>query len=385
MKLAARMKNLGTETAFETLAKAKALEAEGKDIVHLEIGEPDFDTPENIINAAKLGLDQGYTHYGPSPGLPHVRAKIAEHQSETHGFNVSPDHVVITPGAKPIMFFSIMALIESGDEVIYPNPGFPIYESMINFMGGKAAPLQLREENDFNADIQDFKNLVNKNTKLIILNSPNNPCGSVIPKEELGEISEIIKNSNAIVLTDEVYKNFYFEGQHSSISEFEGMKERTIILDGFSKSFAMTGWRLGYGVFPEKLVEPISRLITNSVSCTSSFSQIAAIEAIDGPQDSVLNMVDEFKARRQLIVEGLNSINGISCRNPKGAFYAFPNIKETGYSSKEITDKLLFDYGVALLSGTAFGKFGEGYLRLSFANTRENLNEAIKRIKSFLN
>lgn len=256
---------------------------------------------------------------------------------------------------------------------------------MINFMGGKAVPLQLREENDFNADIQDFKNLVNKNTKMIILNSPNNPCGSVIPKEELGEISDIIKNSNAIVLTDEVYKNFYFEGEHSSISEFEGMKDRTIILDGFSKSFAMTGWRLGYGVFPEKLVEPISRLITNSVSCTSSFSQIAAIEAIDGPQDSVFKMMDEFKARREIIVEGLNSINGITCRNPKGAFYTFPNIKETGFSSREIADKLLHDYGVALLSGTAFGEYGEGYLRLSFANSRENLKEAIRRMKSFLN
>ena len=378
------MERLGTETAFEILAKAKKLEAQGKDIIHLEIGEPDFDTPAHIRAAGAEALENGFTHYTPSPGIPEVRASIAAHQTQRQGYDVSPENVVITPGAKPIMFFSIMALVEEGDEVIYPDPGFPIYKSMIDFVGGKAVPMRLYEENGFNADIDSLRASANERTKLIILNSPNNPCGSVIPKADLAEIAEIAKSVDAIVLTDEVYKDLYFEGQHESISQFDDMRERTIILDGMSKSYAMTGWRMGYGVFPDQLVEPISRLITNSVSCTNAPAQIAAAAAIDGPQDSVVSMLAEFRVRRELIVGGLNNIKGISCIQPKGAFYAFANIKGTGMSSQEFSDQMLAEGGVALLSGTAFGNFGEGYIRLSFANSQENLTKALGRIEDFL-
>ena len=382
--LSPRMDRLGTETAFETLAKAKALEAAGRDIVHLEIGEPDFDTPENIRDAAKKALDDGFTHYGPSPGLPEARAAIARHQSEWQGYEVSPDNVVFTPGGKPVMFFTIMALIDEGDEVIYPNPGFPIYESMINFMGGTAVPLQLTEEADFAVDVSELRSKVSDRTKLIIVNSPNNPCGSVIPEPDLEQIAEVANDVDAVVLSDEIYKDFYYEGSHVSISKFDGMRERTVILDGLSKSYAMTGWRTGYGVFPGWLVEPVSRLITNSVSQTASFSQIAAIEALEAPQHSVHAMVAEFKKRRGVIVDGLNSIDGIRCPMPKGAFYAFPNVTGTGLSSREFADRCLEEAGVALLSGTAFGEYGDGYVRISFANSTENLTEAVSRIKRML-
>ncbi len=378
------MERLGTETAFEILAKAKGLEAQGRDIVHLEIGEPDFDTPAHIREAAKDALNDGFTHYVPSPGLPDVRECIAAHQSERQGYDVDPDSVVITPGAKPIMFFTIMALVEPGDEVVYPNPGFPIYESMIEYMGGTKVPMRLLEENGFNADIETLRATVTDKTKLIVLNSPNNPCGSVIPKDELQEIAKIANEVDAVVLADEVYKDFYYEGSHESISQFPGMRDRTIILDGLSKSYAMTGWRLGYGVFPEFLVEPISRLVTNSVSCTSAFSQKAVIAALTGPQDSVTEMMDEFRARRTLLIDGLNAIKGISSVTPKGAFYAFPNIRATGMSSSEFADRMLNEAGVALLSGTSFGEFGEGYIRLSFANSQENLKRALDRIEGFL-
>jgi aspartate aminotransferase len=384
MRLASRMERLGTETAFEILAKAKALEAKGKDIIHLEIGEPDFDTPEHIRVAGAEALENGFTHYTPSPGIAEVRASIANHQTERQGYDVSPGNIVITPGAKPIMFFTIMALVEEGDEVIYPDPGFPIYKSMIDYMGGKAVPMRLHEENGFNADIDALRASVNEKTKLIIVNSPNNPCGSVIPKSDLAEIAEIAKSVDAVVLADEVYKDLYYEGQHESISQFDNMRERTVILDGMSKSYAMTGWRMGYGVFPDALVEPISRLITNSVSCTNAPTQIAAAAAIDGPQDSVKVMLDEFRTRRELIVGGLNNIKGISCIQPKGAFYTFANIKGTGMSSQEFSDRMLAEGGVALLSGTAFGDFGEGYIRLSFANSQENLTSALGRIEAFL-
>ncbi|MCH7739311.1 MAG: pyridoxal phosphate-dependent aminotransferase [Chloroflexi bacterium] len=384
MQLATRMGRLGTETAFEILAKAKRLEAQGHDIVHLEIGEPDFDTPAHIREAAKKALDDGYTHYVASPGIPEVRERIAAHQTERQGYDVSPDSIVVTPGAKPIMFFTMMALIEEGDEVIYPDPGFPIYKSMIDFVGGKAVPMRLLEENGFNADIDALRASVSDKTKLIIVNSPNNPCGSVIPKDELEQIAEIACEVDAVVLTDEVYKDFYYEGEHESISQFPGMRERTIILDGMSKSYAMTGWRMGYGVFPEGLVEPISRLVTNSVSCTTAAVQMASIAAIDGPQEPVHEMVAEFKSRREMLINGLNSIKGISCVTPMGAFYAFPNIKATGLRSGEFADRMLMEGGVALLSGTSFGDFGEGYIRLSFANSQENLQIALDRIENFL-
>lgn len=384
-QLATRQALLGTETAFETLAKAKELERQGKSIVHLEIGEPDFDTPEHIRDAAKQALDDGFTHYGASAGQIELREAIAKHQTERQGYDVSADSVIVTPGGKPVMFFTIMALVEQGVEVIYPNPGFPIYESMINYMGGIAVPMQLNEESGYNADIDNLRSLITPRTKLIIVNSPNNPCGSVIPESDLEKIAEMAVENDLVVLADEIYKDMYYGDQeHVSITKFPGMRERTVILDGFSKSYAMTGWRLGYGVFPDFLVEPVTRLMTNSVSCTSVFSQMAAIAALEGPQDSVAAMMEEFTKRRDLVVEGLNSLPGITCPVPKGAFYAFPNIRGTGMSSQEFANKALYEAGVALLAGTAFGAFGDGYIRISFANSQENLLEAIERLRKIL-
>ena len=384
-QLATRQALLGTETAFETLAKAKELERQGKSIVHLEIGEPDFDTPEHIRDAAKQALDDGFTHYGASAGQIELREAIAKHQTERQGYDVSADSVIVTPGGKPVMFFTIMALVEQGVEVIYPNPGFPIYESMINYMGGIAVPMQLNEESGYNADIDNLRSLITPHTKLIIVNSPNNPCGSVIPESDLEKIAEMAGENDLVVLADEIYKDMYYGDQeHVSITKFPGMRERTVILDGFSKSYAMTGWRLGYGVFPDFLVEPVTRLMTNSVSCTSVFSQMAAIAALEGPQDSVAAMMEEFTKRRDLVVEGLNSLPGITCPVPKGAFYAFPNIRGTGMSSQEFANKALYEAGVALLAGTAFGAFGDGYIRISFANSQENLLEAIERLRKIL-
>ncbi len=384
-QLASRQANLGTETAFETLAKAKELERPGKSIIHLEIGEPDFDTPLHIRDAATKALDDGFTHYGPSAGQLELRESIAKHQTERQGYKVSADNVIVTPGGKPVMFFTIMALIEEGDEVIYPNPGFPIYESMIRYMGGTPVPMQLNEETGYNADIDDLKSLVTPRTKLMIVNSPNNPCGSVIPETDLKRIAEIALENDIVVMADEIYKDMYYGDQeHVSITKFPGMRERTVILDGFSKSYAMTGWRLGYGVFPDFLVEPVVRLMTNSVSCTSVFSQMAAIAALEGPQDSVWMMMEEFTKRRDLVVEGLNSLPGITCPEPKGAFYAFPNIRGTGLSSQEFAEKAMYDAGVALLAGTAFGQYGDGYVRISFANSQENLQEAIERLRTIL-
>ena len=384
MKLSSRQSRLGTETAFETLAKAKKLEAQGKNIVHLEIGEPDFDSPSYVIDAAKDALDQGFTHYGPSAGQPELRNAIAIHQGEFNGYSISPENVIVTPGGKPVMFFSILALIEEGDEVIYPNPGFPIYESMINYSGGKAVPIKLEESKDFNANIDDLRKLVTDKTKMMIINSPNNPCGSVTTKDDLEQIAEIAIENNIIVLSDEIYKDMYYEGDHYSITKFDGMKERTIILDGFSKSYAMTGWRLGYGIFPDFLVEDITKLMTNSVSCTSVFSQMAAIAALEGSREFTINMMEKFKIRRDIIVNGLNSIEGITCRTPLGAFYAFPNISGTGLSSSDFADTALNDYGVALLSGTAFGEYGDNYIRISFANSEENLIKAIDRLNDMI-
>ena len=384
MKLSSRQDRLGTETAFETLAKAKKLEALGKNIVHLEIGEPDFDSPSYVISAAKKALDNGFTHYGPSAGQPELREAIAIHQGEFNGYDISPDKVIVTPGGKPVMFFSILALIEEGDEVIYPDPGFPIYESMINYAGGVPVPMKLEESKNFNANIEELKKLITNKTKMIIVNSPNNPCGSVTSVEDLEQIAKLAIENDIVVLSDEIYKEMYYEGEHYSISRFEGMRERTIILDGFSKSYAMTGWRLGYGIFPEFMIEAITKLMTNSVSCTSVFSQMAAIEAIKGPRDFTLNMMQEFRKRREIVFNGLNSIDGINCKLPLGAFYAFPNISGTGLSSEEFANRALYDYGVALLSGTAFGQHGDGYIRISFANSEDNLSKAIDKLSKMI-
>jgi len=380
LRLAARMARLGTETAFEVLNKARALERQGRSIIHLEIGEPDFDTPANVVEAAVDALHKGWTHYGPSAGLPELRQAIAEEVSRTRGIKVSADEVVVVPGGKPIMFFTILALIDEGDEVIYPNPGFPIYESMINYMGGKAVPIQLREERDFTLDVNELPALITDRTKLIILNSPHNPTGGVMPRKDIEEVARIIGERNILVLSDEIYIHLLFEGEHFSIASVPGMQERTIILDGFSKTYAMTGWRIGYGVMRADLATHITRLMTNSNSCTASFTQMAGIEALRGDQAPVQRMCAEFKRRSEAFVAGLNKIKGFSCRQPKGAFYVFPNITGTGWKSKALADALLEQAGVAALSGTAFGAFGEGYLRFSVANSLENLNMALERI-----
>ena len=383
--LANRQKLLGTETAFETLAKAKKLEAEGKNIIHLEIGEPDFDTPDNIKQSAKKAIDDGYTHYGPSAGQMEVRQAIANHQTSRQGYDISPENVIVTPGAKPIMFYTVMALINPGDEAIYPNPGFPIYESMINYVGGVAKPMRLNEETNFNVDIEELESLISDRTRLIIVNSPNNPCGSVIPNDDLKRISDVADAHDIVVLSDEIYKDMYYDRvEHCSITKFGQTKTRTVILDGFSKSYAMTGWRLGYGVFPDFMIEDVSKLVTNSVSCTSVFTQMAGIEALEGSQDFVSYMMEEFTKRREIVVDGLNSLQGVKCAIPKGAFYAFPNIKNTGMTSQQFADKALYDGGVALLSGTSFGEFGEGFVRISFANSIENIQEGIRRISTIL-
>jgi aspartate/methionine/tyrosine aminotransferase len=384
MKFADRLKSLGTETAFEVLAKAKELEAKGKEVVHLEIGEPDFDTPSNIKEAAKKALDQGYTHYGPSAGLPEVREVIAREISRTRSIKVTPDQVVVTPGAKPIIFFTIFSLVNQGNEVIYPNPGFPIYESVIEFLGAKAVPIKLREENDFRLDTDELRNLVTDKTRLIIINSPHNPTGGILTRDDLKAIADVAISKDIYVLTDEIYSRSIYEGKFESITQFPGMQERTIILDGLSKTYAMTGWRIGYGVMNKDLAFYEGRMMTNVNSCTASFTQRAAIEALTGPQDETYKMVEEFKKRREVIVEGLNQIPKISCKKPKGAFYVFPNITKTGWGSQKLADHILSDAGVAVLSGTSFGAFGEGYLRLSYANSVENIKKGLERIKGFV-
>ncbi len=380
LQLARRMSRLGTETAFEVLNKARALERQGKSIIHLEIGEPDFDTPANVIEAGVDALHKGWTHYGPSAGLPELRQTIADYVSRTRSVKVSPDEVVVVPGGKPIIFFTILALIDEGDEVVYPNPGFPIYESMIHYVGGKAVPIHLREERDFSLDVDELASLITDRTRLIILNSPQNPTGGVMQRKDVEQVAQIIGDRNILVLSDEIYSRLLFEGEHFSIMSVPGMQERTILLDGFSKTYAMTGWRMGYGVMRPDLAAHITRLSTNSTSCTASFTQIAGIEALRGDQKSVDQMCSEFKRRRDVFVAGLNKIKGFSCRLPKGAFYVFPNITKTGWKSKPLADALLEQAGIAALSGTAFGEFGEGYLRFSVANSLENLQRALDRL-----
>ncbi|MGA9061432.1 MAG: pyridoxal phosphate-dependent aminotransferase [Terracidiphilus sp.] len=378
--LARRMGRLGTETAFEVLSRAKALERQGRKIVHLEIGEPDFDTPKRIVEAAVDALRGGWTHYGPSAGLPELREAIADHVSRTRGVTVQPEEVVVVPGGKPIMFYVMLALIDDGDGVLYPNPGFPIYESMIHFTLGTAVPIHLREERDFAMDVEELARMITERTKLIILNSPQNPTGGVLTRGEIERVAWGLGDRNIMVLSDEIYSRLQFEGEPYSILSVPGMKDRTILLDGFSKTYAMTGWRIGYGVMRADLAAQITRLMTNSNSCTASFTQRAALTALSGDQSVVDAMRAEFERRSRAFVDGLNRIKGFSARMPKGAFYVFANITGTGRTSKQLADALLEEAGVAALSGASFGRYGEGYLRFSVANSMENLMQALQRI-----
>jgi aspartate aminotransferase len=384
MKLASRMDRILIETAFEVLVKARALEAKGRSIVHLEIGEPDFNTPAHIVEAGKKALDEGWTHYGPTAGYPDFREILAKHVSDTRGISVKPDNVCVVPGGKPIIFFPILALIEEGDEVIYPNPGFPIYESMIRFAGGVPVPMPLVEARSFSFDLDLLKSKITDKTKLLILNSPQNPTGGVIPKEDIAGIADLVRDRDMMVLSDEIYWRISYGETPMSIASCPGMQDKTIILDGFSKIYAMTGWRMGYGVMPAWLADAVNKLMVNSNSCTASFTQRAGIAAITGPQDGPENMVAEFRRRRDAFVAGLNTLPGFRCRVPEGAFYAFPCIQDTGLSSRELADRLLNEAGVACLSGTAFGEYGEGYLRFSYANSLENLEEAVRRMRDWL-
>ena len=381
MTVAARMNDLGTESAFEVLAKARALEAQGREIIHLEIGEPDFETPRHIVEAGMKAISDGYTHYGPTAGLPELTGAVARNSREVRGINTDPSNVVVTPGGKPIMFYVLLTLAEPGVEVIYPNPGFPIYESMIRFSGATPVPMQLHEDKDYHPDLDALPTMITDKTRLIILNSPHNPCGSALSKQEMETIADLVKQYPGLyVMADEIYKDILYTGEHHSIASIPGMEERTIILDGFSKSYAMTGWRMGYGILPEELVHHVVRLAVNSVSCTASFTQMAGVAALEGPMDEVEAMVAEFGVRSKLISQGLRSIPGVTCPEPEGAFYVFPSIKGTGLTSAEFEEKAMNDAGVALLSGSAFGEYGEGYVRLSYANSQENIKQAIDKL-----
>jgi len=390
MQIAHRMELLGTETAFEVLAEVNKLKASGKDIISFAIGEPDFDTPSNIIKAGIKALQEGYTHYGPSAGLLPFRESIARYVSRTRGIEVNPEQVVVTPGAKPIIFFSILACINEGDEVIYPNPGFPIYESVINFVGARAIPLPLLEEKDFRFDVNMLKKRISERTKMIIINSPQNPTGGILTEEDLQEIADLAIKNNLWVFSDEIYCHMVYDGKFNSIISLPEMKERTILLDGFSKTYAMTGWRLGFGVMNSELATHFTRLETNSVSCTATFTQIAGIEALEGPQEESEKMIKEFQSRRDIIVEALNEIKGITCKKPGGAFYVFPNVTEACRKlklkdSKEFQRYLLYEAGVAVLARTCFGQKNQEenqeYIRLSYATSRENIREGVRRIK----
>jgi aspartate/methionine/tyrosine aminotransferase len=384
MKLASRMDRILIETAFEVLVKARALEAQGKHIVHLEIGEPDFETPAHVIAAAKQALDEGWTHYGPTQGYPDFREVIARHVNETRGIQAGPEHVCVVPGGKPILFFPMMALLEEGDEVIYPNPGFPIYESMIRFLGATPVPMPLVEERGFSFDLDRFRDSLTEKTKMVILNSPQNPTGGVIPAEDIRVIADLVRDRDLVVLSDEIYSRIWYDEKPISIASLPGMQEKTIILDGFSKIYAMTGWRLGYGVMPTWLVDPVNKLMVNSNSCTASMIQRAGMAALTGPQDAPAAMVAEFRQRRDAFIAGLNTIPGFRCPVPQGAFYAFPNIEGTGRTSKQLADELLYEAGVASLNGGSFGAFGNGYLRFSYANSLPNLMEAVERMRRHL-
>ena len=381
MKLAERMDRIAVEGAFDVLVRARALEAKGRSIVHLEIGEPDFPTPAHIVEAAKHALDQGWTHYGPTQGIPELREAVAEDVSRRRDIRVGPEHVSIVPGGKPIIFFPMLALLEPGDEVIYPNPGFPIYESMIRFLGATPVPMPLEEARGFSFDLDLFQERLSHKTKMVVLNSPQNPTGGVIPEEDMRAIADMVRDRDLIVLADEIYSRIYYEDAPASIASYPDMLEKTIILDGFSKTYAMTGWRMGYGVMPMWLVEAVNKLMVNSCSCVASFTQRAGIAALRGPQEPVDTMVAEFRQRRDAFCAGLNRIPGFRCTLPGGAFYAYANVEQTGISSKAMADLLLEEAGVACLNGGAFGKYGEGYIRFSYANSLENLMEAVARIE----
>jgi len=384
MKLAERMNRMGVESAFDVLVRARALEAQGRSVIHLEIGEPDFPTPPHIVEAAKRALDQGWTHYGPPQGFPELREAVAESVSASRGIKVGPEHVSIVPGGKPIIFFPMLALLEPGDEVIYPNPGFPIYESMIRYLGATPVPMRLVESRGFSFDLDLLRDKLSDRTRMLVLNSPQNPTGGVIPEEDLRAIAEMVRDRDLIVLADEIYSRIYYDDPPVSIASYPGMLEKTIILDGFSKAYAMTGWRMGYGVMPVWLVEAVTKLMVNSNSCTASFTQRAGIAALRGPQDAVDAMVAEFRRRRDAFCQALNRIPGFRCPIPGGAFYAFPNVEQTGVGSKELADFLLEEAGVACLNGGAFGDYGEGYIRFSYANSLENLMEAVGRIEGVM-
>ena len=387
MELADRMSLLGTESAFSVLAKAKALEARGRDVIHLEIGEPDFDTPEHIVEAGCRALHEGHTRYTPTAGIPQLREAIAADVSESRGVAVNPGQVVVTPGGKPIMFFAILALVEDGDEVLLPNPAFPIYESMVRFAGGRPVFVPLRQENDFRFDPEEFRAGLSNRTKLVILNSPANPTGGVLTGDDLAILAAILRERPGVfVLSDEIYSRLAYGDRFASIASEPGLGpgEHTIILDGFSKTYAMTGWRLGYGVMPEALAAEITKLQVNSNSCASAVAQHAGLAALEGPQDHIARMLAEFRARRDLIVSGLNTLPGVECATPKGAFYAFPRITGTGRSAQALAAALLEEAGVACLSGTGFGEYGEGHLRFSYASSRENISQALERMPEVL-
>ncbi len=380
------MQNLGTETAFEVLARAKALEQAGRSIIHLQIGEPDFDTPKNVVEAGCKALREGFTHYGPSPGLPALRAAIAEDVGKSRGVHVAPEEVIVVPGGKPILFFVMLALLEPGTSAIYPNPGFPIYESMIRFLDAKAVPLPLREANDFALDVDELASLIDDSTRLLVLNSPSNPCGGVMPSEDIDKLADVLRQHPDLwILSDEIYSRILYDGmKHDSLIRHEDLRHRIILLDGFSKTYAMTGWRLGYGVMPKDFAVHVARLQTNATSCTASATQMAGVEALRGPQDDVETMLRAFDERRHRIVDGLNALPGVSCRLPKGAFYAFANFSSFGKTSKELETLFLEEAGVACLTGTSFGSYGEGYLRFSYANSVENIEEGLRRMRAFI-
>ncbi|HEY5630223.1 MAG TPA: pyridoxal phosphate-dependent aminotransferase [Candidatus Limnocylindrales bacterium] len=384
MQLAQRMASIGTETAFEAAARARALEATGRSIVHLEIGEPDFDTPANVREAAKRAIDAGKTHYPPFPGIPELREAIAADSAKRRGFAPDPQNVYVTVGGKGVMYYAILALVNPGDEVIVPDPGYPIYESVTRFVGGTAVPIAIRQENEFRLDPDELASLVTPRTKLIVINSPANPTGGVLTRGDLEKIAAIAIEHDIAVLSDEIYSRILYEGEHVSIAALPGMAERTIVLDGFSKTFAMTGWRLGYAIVPSWLGHGFGRLIINSVSGATTFAQVGAVEAISGPQDAVDAMVEEFRARRDLVVDGLNAIPGVTCLRPAGAFYVFPEISGTGLTGAELADRLLHEAGVSVLAGTAFGGVGVNHIRLSYANSRENIAEALRRMRTVI-
>jgi aspartate/methionine/tyrosine aminotransferase len=384
MELADRMARLGTESAFEVLARARGLEAEGRKIVHLEIGEPDFDTPAHITEAAAKALRDGFTHYAPAPGIPELREAVSSFFERTRGVDYPPDRIVVTPGAKPILFFTILALCQEGDEIVYPDPGFPMYESIAAFAGATPVPVPLREGNEFRVDPEELGSLLTDRTRLVVLNSPHNPCGSALSRDDVERLAGVLGDRDLYVLSDEVYWAIRYGGEHESIAEVDGMADRTILLDGCSKTFAMTGWRLGFAALPPALVEPVTRLVINAVSCTATFLQLAAVAALTGPMESVDEMVAEFGRRRDVIVAGLNEIDGVGCAEPGGAFYVFPNVTALERPATEVASFLLDRAGVACLGGTAFGSNGEGYLRLSYASSVEKLRDALEAIEAAL-